>query len=148
MKLITIDSARLKNYSRDTEMLHNAARPCGLILRLKYKNHRYDFAIPLRSNIAPSAPKEQYFPLPTRYTTKPKHRHGLHYIKMFPIRRAWTFPFHIDNNIYAALIKGIIDNNEKKIIADCQKYLNDYENGIRIPYSTDIDRLIDIMEHS
>ena len=148
MRLITIETSYLKSYSvRDKEMLHNAQRPCGLIIQLKYKERRYDFAIPFRSNISPSTPKDQYFPLPTRYTTREKHRHGLHYTKMFPIRRTWTYPFHIDNNIYAALIKGIIDKNEKKIIADCQAYLQRYENGDHPQYSTDIDKLIDVMEH-
>lgn len=149
MRIITIDTSKLKKYSiHDEEMLHDANRPCGLIIKLKYKGHRYDFAVPFRSNISASAPKDLYFPLPTRYSTRSKCRHGLHYIKMFPIKRSWTFPFRIDNNIYAALLKGIIDKNEKRIITECQDYLKKYEEGIHPMYSTNIDKLIDIMEHS
>lgn len=147
MRLVTIDTKKLTLYKKkDVEMLHDAKRPCGLIIKLKYKEHRYDFAIPLRSNISASVPKDQYFSLPPRSTTRSKNHHGLHYIKMFPIRRSWTFPFHIDNNPYSAIIKGIIDKNEKKIISDCQTYLNNYSSGIHPAFSTDIDKLIDIME--
>lgn len=146
MRLVTIDKSFLKKYSCDREMLQKADRPCGLILKLVYKERRYDFAVPLRSNISGSAPKDQYFALPPRSSTRPRNRHGLHYIKMFPIRRSWTFPFHTDNNIYAALIKSIVDDHEKEIVRSCQNYLRSYEAGIHPQFSTDIERLIGIME--
>lgn len=145
MRLITIDKTALKGYSKDPEMLQKADRPSALVIRLKYKGSRYDFAIPLRSNISKSAPKNQYFPLPPRSTTKDNNRHGLHYLKMFPVKREWLHPFHTENNVYASLIKAIIDKNEKQIVTECQEYLNRYEAGIINDFATDIDMLLNIM---
>ena len=145
MRLITLDSKDLKKYSVDPEMLQKAKRPCALIIHLKYKGHRYDFAVPLRSNISPSTPKSQYFPLPPRKTTKPKHRHGVHYIKMFPVKRNILKYYRTTGNAEASLIKTILTQHEKQIIQECQKYLIDYEKGIRSPYSTNIDKLINVL---
>ena len=142
MRLVTINSKYLSSYKVDPEMLQKSSRPCALIVQLRYRGHRYDFAIPLRSNIAPSTPKDQYFPLPPRSTTKKNHRHGVHYIKMFPVKRSFLLRFRTEGNIYASLIKGILDANEKQIVKECQQYLSDYEKGIRPLYSTDIDLLL------
>ena len=76
VRLVSIKSGVLNEYRKDPEMLQKAKRPCVLIVKLKYRGETYDFAVPLRSNISPSAPKEQYFALPTRPTTKSHHRHG------------------------------------------------------------------------
>lgn len=145
MRIVTIKQQRLKGYTKHKETLHLAERPCALILKLNYKGHNYDFAVPIRSNIHPSSPKDEYFPLPPRSKTKPKHRHGVHYIKMFPVDKTWTDPFHVENNISAALMKGILDRNEKQIITECQAYLRRYENGLRSPFATDIDALIEYL---
>ena len=56
----------------------------------------YDFAIPIRSNIPASAPKNQYFALPPRPQTRPKNRHGLHYIKMFPVTKQYLIRYRTD----------------------------------------------------
>ena len=146
MRLVTIDKSMLKGYSKDKEMLQKADRPCALVLKLIYKGHRRDFAIPMRSNISSSAPKDQYFPLPPRPTTRPKNRHGLHYLKMFPVCRSWLLPFHTENNVSAAMVKGIIDKNEKRIVAECQAYLDRYSSGNIPQYATDLDFLIAQME--
>ena len=146
MKLVTIKTESLESYAVDTEMLRKAKRPCVLIMHLSYKGHRYDFAVPIRSNINPSTPKRQYFPLPPRRTTKPLHYHGVHYIKMFPIDKRAAVKYRTEGNSQASLMKQILDANEKKIIKSCQDYLSDYEKGTRPPYSTDIDLLIQIME--
>lgn len=145
MRLVTINKAMLKGYAKDSEMLQKADRPCALILKLVYKGRRYDFAIPMRSNISGSAPKNQYFPLPPRSTTRSGNRHGLHYLKMFPVRRSWLLPFHTENNVYAAMIKAIVDKNEKRIVAECQAYLGRYASGDVPQFSTDIDLLIQQM---
>ena len=142
MRLVTINSAALKGYLADKEMLRKSSRPCALIVHLKYKGKRYDFAVPIRSNISPASPRNEFFPLPPRPSTKPKHYHGIHYIKMFPVRRAYTFEFRTQGNMAATLMKAIIDKNEKQIVNECQQYLTDYENGKRSPYSTNIDFLI------
>ena len=145
MKLVSLSAKYLKKYAVDREMLQKSKRPCALIIQLKYKGRRYDFAIPLRSNISPSTPKEQYFPLPTRHTTKDGYRHGLHYIKMFPVDKTKVNKFYTDN-LYYSVIKAIIDKNEKQIIRECQAYLKAYENGKKPNYSTDIDLLLSILK--
>lgn len=146
MRLVTINNKCLKAYIKDPEMLQKSKRPCALIVKLKYKGKRYDFAIPLRSNINPSAPKEQFFPLPPRKTTKEKYRHGVHYIKMFPVKSDFLIRFRTEGNAFATLTKQILDHNEKTIVKQCQAYLEKYEKGIRPAYSTDIDYLIKCME--
>lgn len=138
MRLVSLDSRELKKYTVDPEMLQKSKRPCALIIQLKYKGRRYDFAVPLRSNISPSTPKEQYFPLPPRSTTKPGYRHGVHYIKMFPVDKTKVHKFHTDE-MYYSMIKAILDKNEKEIIRQCQEYLARYERGYKPKYSTDID---------
>ncbi|MDY2991744.1 MAG: hypothetical protein SOR91_09780 [Hornefia butyriciproducens] len=147
MKVISLKPQELKKYLVDPEMLHKAKRPCALIIKLIYRGKRLDFAVPFRSNISPSAPTEQYFPLPPRGTTKDGHRHGLHYIKMFPVDKTKVNKFHMDD-MYYKIIYAILNRNEKRIIKDCQDYLRRYENGSRPEYSTDIDLLIQILEEN
>lgn len=144
MRIVTVKSSLLREYTADPEMLQKATRPCVLILRLKYKEKKYPFAIPIRSNISGSAPKDTYFPLPPRSTTEDGKRHGIHYIKMFPISPDKTFRFRTKGNEDATRMKNIIDRNEKKIVQECQAYLDRYASGDRPAYSTDIEKLLDI----
>lgn len=72
MKLVTINNALLLKYTGDSEVLQKSTRPYVLVVRLKYKDACYDFAVPIRSNIPASAPKDQYFALPPRPQTRPK----------------------------------------------------------------------------
>lgn len=142
MRIVTLKASDLRKYASDPEMLQKSGRPCVLVIRLKYKKRRYDFAVPLRSNINPSTPKDQYFALPPRSSTKAKHRHGIHYAKMFPIDRNSAIKYRTEGNVSAERIKSVIDQHEKQIIRECQEYLDKYENGIRPMYSTNIDLLI------
>ena len=89
MKLVSVDTTLFDKYKNDSEVLTKSKRPYVLVIRLKYKKKNYDFAIPIRSNIPSAAPKDQYFALPPRPTTRPKNRHGLHYIKMFPVTKQY-----------------------------------------------------------
>lgn len=142
MKLVTIDSSLLKKYNGDSEVLHKSNRPYVLIIKLNYKGHSYDFAVPIRSNIPASAPKSQYFPLPPRPQTRPHNRHGIHYIKMFPVTKQYFSRYRTSNNKFATLVKTIINKNSKRIVSDCQAYLSAYEQGKRPDYCTDIDYLL------
>ena len=63
MKLVTIRTDLLILYEEDKEVLKKTGRPYVVVLRLKYKEQNYDFAVPIRSNIPTSAPKEQYLSL-------------------------------------------------------------------------------------
>ena len=143
MKLVTINNALLLKYSGDSEVLQKSTRPYVLVIRLKYKNINYDFAVPIRSNIPASAPKDQYFALPPRPQTRPKNRHGLHYIKMFPVTKQYLVRYRVEGNRFATLIQNIIDKNSKQIVDKCQQYLDSYSQGLKPAYSTDIDYLIE-----
>ena len=122
-------------------------RPCIVVVRLRYRGKRRDFAVPLRSNIAPNVPKDQYFALPPRPTTKPRHRHGIHYIKMFPIQKRFQKRFRTEGSKYYETLRRIIDANEKRIVLECQAYLDRYEKEGRPQYAVDIDRIIKIIEN-
>ena len=143
MRIVTIKQELYKMFSEDKELLNKSRRPCVVVLRLKYKGRRYNFAVPLRSNITAAAPKNQYFPLPPRPTTRPRNRHGIHYIKMFPIKKEYLLEYHTEGNASATLMKKIIDRNTKTIVTECQNYLDEYAKGNRPKYSSNIDYLIE-----
>lgn len=143
MKLSSISNSFFKLCSFDKELLDKTnRRPYLMVLKLKYKGKKLDFAIPFRSNISASTPKEQYFPLPPRPKTKKYNKHGLHYIKMFPITKQYLEKFYTDKDPYYQKIDSIIINNKNVIISEAQKYLDDYANGNINQYATDIDSII------
>ena len=145
MKIVSIHNTLLSMYSADSEVLTKAGRPCVLLVRLRYKEKTYDFAVPFRSNIPAGTPKNHYFPLPPRPSTKPHNRHGLHYIKMFPVTKNYLVRYRTKGNASATLYKSIIAKNAKQIVIQCQTYLDDYANGVRPQYSTNIDYLLSIL---
>ena len=74
---------------------------------------------------------------------RPNNRHGLHYIKMFPVTKQYLVRYRTEGNNFAMLIQTIIDKNSKQIVDECQRYLDFYSQGITPAYSTDIDYLIE-----
>ena len=133
-----------KKRGTDKELLFNkGGRPCVLIVKLKYKGQNHKFVVPLRSNIASITPKEQYFPLPPNSATKAGKRHGVHYIKLFPIDDKYIQKYRIENNVYMQNIKSILDKSKKDIITACQKYLYEYEQGNKNPMTPDIDGILE-----
>lgn len=142
MKFVSI-SKDFFDLCGDRELMRKGdRRPHVLILSLTYKTRRLNFAVPLRSNIPPSAPKGEYFPLPPRPTTKPKHRHELHYIKMFPVTKQYQEKFWVGKNKSYLLFQRIINENQKQIVAECQAYLNRYASGEKPQFSVDIDQIL------
>ena len=146
MKLVSISPTLLAAYAADQEVLQKSGRPYVLVIRLTYRGKKQDFAVPIRSNIPAAAPKDQYFALPPRPTTRPKNRHGLHYIKMFPVKKQFLIRYRTEGNDFAMLIQSIIDKNVKRIVEECQQYLNAYERGEKPLFSTDIDLLLEQLE--
>lgn len=142
MKLVSININLLEKYRGDAEVFLKSQRPYVLIIRLTYKEKLQDFAVPIRSNIPAAAPRQQYFALPPRPTTRPHNRHGLHYIKIFPVTKQYLIRYRTEGNVFATMIQNIIDKNSKQIISECQAYLDDYVAGKRPNYSTDIDYLL------
>lgn len=138
MRFSSISPDFFKLCSFDPEVLHKEGRPYLIILKLNYNNSKQDFAIPFRSNIANYIPKDQYYSLPPRFSTKKNKIHGLHYIKMFPVHKKYLQKFHVDKDVYYQKIMGIIQKNKKQIIKEAQAYLDNYQNGIIVNYSTQI----------
>lgn len=142
MKFVTVSQDYYK-LCQDGELLQKGTnRPHVMVVNLKYKGKNVNFAVPLRSNIPPSAPKDTYFPLPPRKTTKPGHRHGLHYIKMFPIEKQYQQKFWTGKKPEYLLYQNIINKNEKQIVQECQAHLSNYEAGNRPQFSVDIDKAL------
>jgi hypothetical protein len=148
VRIVSISQEYFDLYGGDREMMLKHNRPCIVVVRLKFRGKRRDFAVPLRSNIAPNVPKNQYFPLPPRSTTKPNHRHGVHYIKMFPIEKKYQQKFRTKGSKYYEKLQSILDVNTKQIVNECQNYLNRYEAEGKPKYAVDIDRIIELMEKS
>lgn len=143
VRLVTVDEELLKAFSVDDQVLYKSSRPCVLLVELLYKGKQQTFAVPLRSNIPHSVPKDQFFALPTRKTTRKGNRHGIHYIKMIPVDWTYTYKIRSFDKRYSYQTRSIIDKNEERIIAECQSYLTAYEKGLRPNYCTGIDLLLE-----
>ena len=61
MRIVAISNEFCKECSEvDREFMSKNERPCLLVLRLKFRGKRRDFAVPFRSNIAPNVPKVNF----------------------------------------------------------------------------------------
>lgn len=58
MRLVSIDKKLLELFEDDPEVLRKTGRPYVMVIRLKYKGQNHDFAVPIRSNISASVPKD------------------------------------------------------------------------------------------
>lgn len=135
-----------KNNVDDQLMKTKDGRPGVLIVKLKYKGKDRDFIVPLRSNIPPKAAQWEYKKLPPNKDTKPGYHHGIHYIKIFPIKKAYIDKYNIDKSPYLLTVKSIIDKSTKEIVDACQNYLLDYEQGNKHKFSVNIDGIIKVLE--
>ena len=71
MRFVSITQDYFEKYAKgDREFMQKHGRPCLIVLRLSFRGQKLDFAVPFRSNIAPNVPKDQYFALPPRPTTR------------------------------------------------------------------------------
>lgn len=133
---------KCKEFNTDKEIMYNeAGRPCVLILKLDYKGKQQDFVVPMRTNISPTTPADQFFKLPPNKNTRKNHFHGIHYIKLFPITSQYIQPYHLYTS-YDFTVKDIIDRAEPEIIKNCQKYLNECEKGNAHHMTPDIDGIL------
>ena len=121
-------------------------RPSVLLVMLHYRGKDRDFIVPLRSNIPNKAEEWEFKKLPPNKDTKPGNHHGIHYIKIFPIKKQYIDKYHIDKSGYLQMIKSIIDKSTKEIVEACQKYLEQYEKGDKHCFSPDIDAIISLLE--
>ena len=149
MKLVKISNEffnACKRYHVAKELLYNEdGRPSVLIMKLKYKGQYHKFVVPLCSNISPKTPKEQYMSLPPNSKTKSHHAHGIHYIKLFPIKDEYVQTYVISDK-FDLMVKKIIDDNERDIIQSCQNYLQKCEAGNRHFMTPNIDGIIHMFD--
>ena len=133
--------------SVDEELLFNeCGRPCVLLVKLTYKGKDRDFVVPLRSNISARTPASQYLSLPPNPTTRPNHKHGLHYYKLFPIDRIYIDSYQVSGNTYYSGLLQFINRKESEIVRACQDYLKLCEQGKKHFITPDIDGIISVLE--
>lgn len=77
MKIVSVSQDFFDLVEGDRELMLKHNRPCIVVVRLRFRGKRRDFAVPLRSDIAPNVPKDQYFALPPRDTFRLPPRHPL-----------------------------------------------------------------------
>ena len=136
-----------KKHGVDKELLFNeCGRPCVLLIKLKYRDAFMDFVVPMRSNISPKVPEGDYFPLPPNSKTKPRCRHGVHYIKIFPVDRQYVDSYLTEGNTSYSIILNILNNNEKDIVRSCQEYLHQCEDGDAYFMTPDIDGILKMID--
>lgn len=58
MKIVSISQDFFDLVDGDRELMLKHNRPCIVVVRLRFRGKRRDFAVPLRSNIAPNVPKD------------------------------------------------------------------------------------------
>ena len=56
MKIVSISQDFFDLVEGDRELMLKHNRPCIVVVRLRFRGKRRDFAVPLRSNIAPNVP--------------------------------------------------------------------------------------------
>lgn len=149
IKIVTISEEffELFNDDSDSEMLliknDMHRRPCLIIVKIEFKGKVYDFALPFRSNIHPAAPKSTYYPLPPRPATKPKHHHGIHYIKAFPIDSKYYENYVIGGDFREEYILALVEKDINVIIEEFKDYIKKYESGNKPRYCVNIENAIE-----
>ena len=117
-------------------------RPYVVVLKLRFRGKFYDFAIPFRSNIAGHRDKFEYFALPPRKETKSGNIHGLHFIKMFPVKKSYLIKYRFPkDNASANLTRSFIKKNLGRLVAGTKTYLEKYQADLRPQFCVDIDKL-------
>lgn len=148
LQIISVKKIFFDKCSFEKEILHNdkMRRPYLLLLKLKYKEKEQDFAIPFRSNILGNTNEKEFYALPPNNTTKDGNHHGLHFTKMFPIKKEYKDKFYTSKNIFfQKIIEAKIKKDLKIIVNKAQDYLIDYECGIRYDYYVDIDKILEVI---
>ena len=69
-------------------------------------------------------------------------RHGLHFVKMFPVSKACYQAFRFKPNEYYVGLIQYLDKHYEDIVNKSQAYLDAYARGERPRYAVDIDRLL------
>ena len=143
IRLVSITPKFFDLCSFDKELLQKGkARPHLYILRLKYHGGIFEFALPLRSNISKTIKEENFFSLPPNKKTRKNCHHGIHFEKMFPIKKEYKMKFETSKTLFfTTILEPFLEKNLKKIIIKAQEYLKNYEQGVKTSHSTNIDKI-------
>jgi hypothetical protein len=79
--------------------------------------------------------------------TKSGNKHGVHYIKLFPISKKYINKYNINNNDFLQMISEKIINNKKEIVDACQQYLVDCEVGKKHSMTPNIDGILEWLDN-
>lgn len=141
MRVVAIKDEFFKKFKYEKEILfnHNEQRPYCVVVSLKYKNHKLDFAIPFRTNINNYIDSNLYYKLPRKKSTKNNNVHGIHFEKMFPVNKKYYLKYNSKDPIFLKCL-GILNKNKKEIVKIAQNFLDLYYEKSK--YSVDIDRMI------
>lgn len=63
-----------------------------------------------------------------------------------PITKAYQRRFRTEGSAYYETLQRIIDGNTKRIVSECQAYLDHYEREGRPRFAVDIDRIVGLLE--
>lgn len=149
VKIVSISKEFFQLCSFDKELLkvdsEYGVRPHIVVIKLKYRGKDLMFSLPIRSNIPPTVKSENYIGLPPNAKTRPNHRHGIHLEKMFPIEKKYKVIYN-SNDFFSRIIVPKIQRDFKEIVQKAQNYLDNYEKGIKTPYSTNIDLICEALD--
>ena len=145
MKFITISQRYFDICGDDPEILFRKnRRPHLLVLSLKYKGQVSHFAVPLSALIF-----LRLHPKTSIFLCRQGHRHvlgiitGCTTLRCFPLQESIRKNFWVGKDAAYILYQNIINKHEKEIVAECQKYLDAYANGLRLKYSVNIDQVFE-----
>ncbi len=63
-----------------------------------------------------------------------------------PITKSYQRRFRTEGSAYYETLQRIIDGNTKRIVSECQAYLDRYEREGRPHFAVDIDRIVGLLE--
>ncbi len=143
MKIVSISQHLFAKCQQPNELMNNSnRRPYVVVFKLKYKGHKYNFAVPFRSNIPSATPADLYFSLPPTSSTRSGNKSGLHLIKMFPVDKQYFEKFYINPGTQYDRNAKIIKRKQKELVTQCQDYLDRVSSGDIIQNRVDIDQII------
>lgn len=81
--------------------------------------------------------------MPPNKHTKPGNRHGVHYIKLFPIEKEYINKYVVSGKYYKTIL-NILDKKEPDIISSVKEYLAKCESGQKHSMTPNINGIIDM----
>ena len=136
IKLVSLSKSYIDLIS-DNEILYTSdisKRANLLLVKLSFRENKYSFAIPWRSNVSNFKKFDNYiFKLPITSKTRDNHVACLDFRKMCPITKKSMFMlenYHLNSFSNDVVTVRYIKDNYPEIIRQSQGYLHRYEKGL------------------